>query len=362
LTKHYPTEEDRDDQIREDRERKVTVDNRDRDARRMIRAVKKLEYDRLRELRAARKQRAAPAKRGLVYVTLADQVGMKHLEHRVGRREIYDLDEGAWHKFRKRLVQKFKLKGLRWNLWEQIGGAWACLPKVPAVSDQDELRLEIWGKRDRVPNRPGASKRKHFVRPNQKRSRKSFTWVPPGPVFRDVATTGKLAEPGRIGYRELEDVGPEEERRRQEENRERAMNALRARKDELAQELGERSRVQGVTSPDPETAQLKREVEELERLKGAKQRCDDRDEWRREKDERFRAAHVDPPKEKFETEAVRDRKAGAAGKKAEAQVEFVAKLQAQREEKAKRQAEKAAEGKARQSKAEARTRTKGWQG
>jgi hypothetical protein len=111
------------------------------------------------------------------------------------------------------------------------------------VRDQDELRLEVWGKKERIPNRPGTSKRMHYDRANQKRSRKSFTWTPPGPVFRDVTTTGKLAEPGRTGYRELEDVGPEEERLRQEENRERTLNALRARKDELAREVGERARI-----------------------------------------------------------------------------------------------------------------------
>jgi hypothetical protein len=338
------------------------VDHRERDVRRMLRAVKKIEYDRLRRLRAEQRQEVAPAKRIRVYVTLADQVGLKHLEHRVGRREIYDLDDGAWHKFRKKLMQKFRLKGLRWNLWEQSGGAWACLPKVPVVMDQDELRLEVWGKKARTPNRPGTSKRKHFERPNQKRSRKSFTWTPRDPVYRDVATTGKLNEPGRIGYRELDDVGPEQETRRREENRERALNALQARKDELTQELGERGRVQGVTSPDPESVQLKREVEELERLRAAKQRCDDRDDWRREKDEKFRTAHANPPEEKFVPEAVRDRKVEAKEKKSAAQAEFLAKLQAQREEKAKRQAEKEAEGRARQSKAEARTRKKGSRG
>jgi hypothetical protein len=82
---------------------------------------------------------------------------------------------------------------------------------------------------------------------------------------------------------------------------------------------------------------------------------DDRDEWKREKDEKFRAAFVDPPKKRFETEAVRSRKAEAKDKKAEAQAEFMKHLQAQREAKGQRQNEKAAEGKARQSKAEART-------
>jgi hypothetical protein len=136
---------------------------------------------------------------------------------------------------------------------------------------------------------------------------------------------------------------------------------LRARKDELAREVGERARVQGVISPDPEEVQLKREVEELERLKGAKQRCDDRDEWRREKDAKFRAEHVDPPKEKFVPEPVRDRRAETARKKAEVQAEFAKQLQAQRAEKAKRQQAKAEEGKARQAKAEKRTQKKGYQ-
>jgi hypothetical protein len=287
---------------------------------------------------------------------------MKHLEHRVGRRELYDLEDGAWNKFRKKLIQKFRLKGLRWNLWERSGGAWACLSKVPKVLDQDELKLEVWGKKDRVPNKPGSRKRRHFDRPNQKRSKKSFTWAPPGPMFRDVATTGKLAPAGQVGYRELADVGPEEERRMQEEKRSRALDALRTRKDEPTRELENRARIPGVTSPDPEAAQLRREVEELERSKGAKQRLDDRDEWKREKDEKFRAAFVDPPKERYETEAVRSRKAEAKDKKVETQAEFMRQLQAQREAKAQRQKEKAEEGKARQAKAEAWTKKNGWQG
>jgi hypothetical protein len=287
---------------------------------------------------------------------------MKHLEHRVGRREIYDLEDGPWHKFRKKLIQKFRLKGLRWTLWERSGGAWACLPKVPRVTDQDELRLEVWGKKDQVPNKPGTSKRKHFDRPNQKRSRKRFMWTPPGPTFRDVATTGKLAPPGQIGYRELADNSPQDELREQEEKRLRALDALHARKDELTKELGERSRVQAIAPPDEEAMRLKREVEELEMLRGAKQWLEDRDDARREKDQKFRAAYVDPPKERYETEAVRTRKSDVQEKKATGQAEFMRQLQAQREAKVQRQKEKAEEGKARQAKAEKRTQKRGYQG
>jgi hypothetical protein len=103
------------------------------------------------------------------YVTLADQVGVKHLEHRVGRREVYELQSGAWHKFRKKLIQKFQLKGLRWNLWERDGVACVCLPKVPHVENGDELRLEVCSRRARTPNSPGSSKRRHFDRPNHRR-------------------------------------------------------------------------------------------------------------------------------------------------------------------------------------------------
>jgi hypothetical protein len=148
------------------------------------------------------------------------------------------------------------------------------LPKVPQESDQDEFRLEVWGKKVRTPNKSGSSKRRHFDRLNQRRSRKSFEWTPPGPKYHDVATTGKLATPAQIGYRELADQSPQEETREQEEKRQRALEVLRTRKDELSKGLGERNREQ-VTATSEEARQLGHEVEELERLRAAKQRLDD---------------------------------------------------------------------------------------
>jgi hypothetical protein len=79
-----------------------------------------------------------------VYVTLAVQIEIPHLEHRVGRREMYGSEQGAWYKYRKRLIQKFRLKGLRWNLWERDGIAWVCLPKLPRIEDGAELKLEVY--------------------------------------------------------------------------------------------------------------------------------------------------------------------------------------------------------------------------
>jgi hypothetical protein len=101
--------------------------------------------------------------------------------------------------------------------------------------------------------------------------------------------------------------------------------------------------------------------DELERLRAAKQRLDDRDDARREKDQRFRAAYVDPPKERYESESVRTGKSEAKEVKEANQAEFLRQLQEQREAKAQRQKDKQAEGNARQAKAEKRTQKKGYQ-
>jgi hypothetical protein len=114
--------------------------------------------------------------------------------------------------------------------------------------------------------------------------------------------------PNFVGYRELADQSPQDDQREQEEKRLRALEVLRARKDELNRSLGQRNRVEAITSSADEELRLRREVEELERQRAAKQQLDDRDEARRAKDRKFREAYVDPPKERFETETVRTRK------------------------------------------------------
>jgi hypothetical protein len=339
-------------------------DHRLLDARRLLRAAKKVTYDLLREQRTARQQVEEPAKVIRVYVTLADQVGLKHMEHRVGRREVHALRTGEWYKFRKKLIQRYRLKSLQWNLWLRDGIAWACLPKVPQVADGDELRLDVWGRKKSRQNSPNSSSRRHLERANQKRSKKSFTWSPPAPRSQDVATSVKLAPAGQIGYRELPDRSPEEDAIQAEERRTRAVEALRARKTELSSGLAERSKVM-VSSPpdDEEVRKLKREVEQLEAQQGAKQRLDDRDEWRRKKDEKFRKEHVEPPPERFVPRAVEERAAATKRTKAEEAEAFRRQLEEQRAAKAKRQEDKKAEGQARQAKAEKRTgKKKGWTG
>jgi hypothetical protein len=75
--------------------------------------MKEIAYDKLREERAVRKKEEKPPTKMRIYVRLADQVGIEHLKHRIGRREIYDVEVGAWHELGKKLIRKFRLKGLK---------------------------------------------------------------------------------------------------------------------------------------------------------------------------------------------------------------------------------------------------------
>jgi hypothetical protein len=324
----------------------------------MIRATKKIAYDMLREQGRARKEKKEAEPIIKVYATLADQVGIEHLRHRVGRREEYNLKSGAWYEFRKRLIQKFRLKELRWNLWARDGIAWVCLPKMPHVADGDELKVEVYARGKRTPNSPGASHRKHFERPNQRRPKRTFTWSPPQPRTSDVSTSVKLAPEGQVGYRELPELSPQEEAYQREARRTKALEVLQTRKEEIIKELGERSSRQAISQIEEEAQRLRREVESLERLKGAKQRLDDRDEWRQKKDEKFREMYVEPPPEKFVPRDEKERAVAAKKKKAEDLEAFKRELEEKRVAKAQRQEEKKAEGKARQAKAEQRTKSK----
>jgi hypothetical protein len=91
-------------------------------------------------------------------------------------------------------------------------------------------------------------------------------------------------------------------------------------------------------------------------MKAAKQRLDDRDEWRQQKSTEFRVKYVDRPPPKYVPEKVETRAAEAKQRKMTAREEFMNELATKREEKAKRQEEKKAEGQARQAKAEAKSK------
>jgi hypothetical protein len=135
------------------------------------------------------------------------------------------------------------------------------------------------------------------------------------------------------------------------------LEALQSRKESLEKKLAERGRMQETVPPADKTQQLRQEVGELERLKSAKQRLDDRDEWRQKK---MKYVERRPPK--YVPEKVETRAAEAEQKKLSARERFVRELAEKREEKAKRQEKKNGEGKARQAIAEGRSKKKGSRG
>jgi chromatin assembly factor 1 subunit A len=129
------------------------------------------------------------------------------------------------------------------------------------------------------------------------------------------------------------------------------------RRKRVTVEPSERGKMQTATpSASDEEERLRREVEESERLKAAKQRLDDQDEWRQQKSAEFGEKYVERPPPKFVLEKVETSVEEARQKKLSAQEEFLKDMAAKREEKAKRQEEKKAEGKARQAKTEAKSK------
>jgi hypothetical protein len=328
----------------------------------MIRATKKLMYDLVREHRKTTEPEKGPeVVRIKAYITLSDQTGIEHLNHRVGKRELIEtVKSDGRHKFRKYIIRKFRLKSLCWNLWRRDGVAWACMPKMPQVEDGDEFKLEIYGKKRRQPNKPGSSKRLHFDRPNSRKTRRDFTWIPPQPLRHDTSTEIRLAAPNQIGYRELPVLNLQEEEQQRIAKQEQALETLRTRNEELKKAQGERTKLQsgGTRSTEEELQRLKQENKMLEMMQGAKTRLDDRDEWRRKKDADFRVKHIDPPAPRYvkhvdEDEETAEAKQQEAVSKLEA---FKRSLAEQRTAKARRKEEKVAEGKARQAKAELRTK------
>jgi hypothetical protein len=352
----------------EDPSRKETADMAIRDARRLLRATKKICYDLLREKQRSGKSEENPDPKQRVYVTLLDGVGIEHLRHRIGRREVYNIDPSkGWNKFRKALVRRFRLKNLQWNLWVKDNVAWICLPKVPHVTDGDELRLQVYGTRNRHPNAPGSSKRRHFDRPNSKRSRRDFIWVPSTQTqLHDMATTAKLAPPGQVGYRELPGRTLQEEEQYEREKQAQALANLQTRAKELRRDQNERRKMPPAPNPTPVTVpeiqRMKREVKTLEIMQCEKNRLDDRDEQRRLREESRKPIQAPPHSEKHADRVEREAKAEEEKQRKAAELEtFRKQMEDQRAAKAKRIEEKRAEGKAKQAKAEARTKKLGWE-
>jgi hypothetical protein len=147
-----------------------------RDACRLIRALRKVSY----ELRGPRPEKRKPEKRVYqAFITLEDQVGFKHLQHRIGQREELQTTLQHPHQFRKTLIRIYRLKNLIWTLFRNQDGNLTRMPELMQIlEDQAEYVIRIEGFKRRRPNSPGSSKRRHFERANQKRGRQDFNWSP----------------------------------------------------------------------------------------------------------------------------------------------------------------------------------------
>jgi tRNA U54 and U55 pseudouridine synthase Pus10 len=86
------------------------VDIKNRDACRLIRALRKIAY----EMRGPREGKAKkPEKRVYrAFITLEDQVGVHHLRHRVGKKEELQTTLQHPHQFRNTLIRVYRLKNL----------------------------------------------------------------------------------------------------------------------------------------------------------------------------------------------------------------------------------------------------------
>jgi hypothetical protein len=304
-----------------------------REALRMVRAAKKVSYDILRATPNEPKPKKQKPEENIIkiYVTVEDKVGLKFLMHWNGVRKEYEVNitKGPWE-IRKALMRAYRLKGLIWQLSrrDNRGTEWARLPKLIKIAEEgDDSRLEITGRQRKQPNAPGSSKRRHFARANSRTRAKDFEWSPPPVQRRDVQTCARLAKAGHIGYRELPDQSP-------------------------------------VISPEGEEEyRLRRQAETLDILRRKQEDLEERDEWRRKKDEEFRAKYVEPPPPHYVKPLSEDdkrviRREEAKRKATDKAEAFQRALAEERVEKAKREEQKRAEGKARQAKAEERSQVK----
>jgi hypothetical protein len=287
-----------------------------RDAKRMLRATKKIAHDLLRathdQARSAKEPK--PEKRCMkVYVTMYDRVGLPFLKHWDGvRRELHvGIENGPWE-IRKYLIRVYRLKRLRWVLYRRdLQERWTELPKLLKIAvEGDEFQLEVTGRKKGRPNAPGTSRRQHFNRANSRKTKRDFIWNAPDPYV-NASTQVRLAAANRIGYKEED---PEFERNIRERS---AIEELR-HKTELLQKVERlkptvclpmhggacggheegrppdlRDTESGSESEDPPSPpvgspEARRAIRTLEIIDAERQRLDERDQRRAERSSHFK--------------------------------------------------------------------------
>jgi hypothetical protein len=146
----------------------VKEDHSDRDGKRILRALKRIAHDKLRNRQmSGRAEAQAPVFK--VYTTLEDQVSIPHLAHRNRQQEAFHTTVKPQQP-RRSLIRVYRLKGLEWGLYKEEGGRRTRLPTIVQILEaEEEYLLIIKARKRKRPNAPGSSKRKHFDRPNQGR-------------------------------------------------------------------------------------------------------------------------------------------------------------------------------------------------
>jgi hypothetical protein len=174
-----------------------------RDAKRMLRATKKITHDLLRSTRDQGKSAKEP-KPEKKNMKMYDRLGLPFLKHwNEERRESHvGIEKGPWE-IRKYLIRIYRLKRLRWVLHRRdLQGRRTELPKLLRIAAEgDEHQLEIIGRKRGRPNAPGTSRRQHFERANSRKTKRDFISNAPDPHV-NASTQAGLAAANRIVYRE----------------------------------------------------------------------------------------------------------------------------------------------------------------
>jgi hypothetical protein len=201
-----------------------------RDAKRLIRALRKIAYDILKGERRDEKSQEPTRERKTVMLRVRIDNRNRvtpHLTH--GKMFEFEFSAGEKvHKLRKGLIRKLRLKGVWWDLEQQVSVGdeekyvWCDLKNVMEKLVQDAqtvFQVRIKKTKVKTPNAPGTSKRVKMERANQRAGRKqglkSYVWEPECQRVVDVSTqkTGtEAAVEVRPWMREEERIDPRDPR------------------------------------------------------------------------------------------------------------------------------------------------------
>jgi hypothetical protein len=272
----------------------------ERDAKRLLRALRKIAHDKLRERKEGREEEKAVPSR--VFITLEDRVGISHLAHRIGVKEELHT---ATKNLRKSLIRIFRLKNLVWELYRQEREQWVKLPKLVQVMQEGAVfRLIIVARKQRRPNAPGSSKRRHFERANRgKRKVEDFSWRPEEggaqkkpeprvepprpPGWKPLIIAPELVRTSEEGLRKLADRRMKEWSKDHEEYTEQQLREVQKKKEKNIQKIEEEAQIRIAEEEAQRKERVAKEAqiraeEEAKRKERVAKRCQELEEARAE--------------------------------------------------------------------------------